>query len=285
MLLTAAGKIGAGKSSITKLLAEVLGTKAIYEPVEENPLLEKFYEDRGKYGFVFQIDMISRRFDLIREALIYDNAVLDRSILEDSIFLNQLFLEGYVNKYEHEAYHKLLDNMLKELSMMPKKLPDLLIYIDIPFEQEIERINERAREFEKVEEGTELYEYFKLHSKMYDEWIENFNLTPVIKIDATKYDFVKNEDDRKEVLADIIAKMVQVECLPFDEAVLAYCKIYDKTPYDVAIKAYNKVQILMNGQLEYHNLSSIYDENLDTFEKLDKWIKMNKRINRRFGVM
>lgn len=282
MLLTAAGKIGAGKSSITTLLAEVLGIKAIYEPVEENPLLEKFYEDRGKYGFVFQIDMISRRFDLIREALIYDNAVLDRSILEDSIFLDQLALEGYVNKYEYDAYHKLLDNMLKELSMMPKKLPDLLIYIDIPFEQEIERINERAREFEKVEKETELYEYFKLHSKMYDEWIENFDLTPVIKIDATKYDFVKNEDDRKEVLADIVAKMVQVRCLSFNEAVLAYCKIYDEQPKEVAIKVYNKVQILLGGLLEYHNLALLYDEGLDTVQKLERRIKQNKRIDQRF---
>lgn len=282
MLLTAAGKIGAGKSSITKLLAEILGTKAIYEPVEENPLLEKFYEDRGKYGFVFQIDMISRRFDLIREALIYDNAVLDRSILEDSIFLDQLALEGYVNKYEYAAYHKLLDNMLKELSMMPKKLPDLLIYIDIPFEQEIERINERAREFEKVEKETELYEYFKLHSKMYDEWIENFDLTPVIKIDATKYDFVKNEDDRKEVIADIVAKMVQVRCLSFNEAVLAYCKIYDEQPKEVAIKVYNKVQILLGGLLEYHNLAPLYDEGLDTVQKLERHIKQNKRIDQRF---
>lgn len=276
MLLTAAGKIGAGKSSITKLLSEVLGTKAIYEPVEENPLLEKFYEDRGKYGFVFQIDMISRRFNLIREALIHDNAILDRSILEDSIFLNQLFLEGHVNKYEHEAYHKLLNNMLKELSMMPKKLPDLLIYIDIPFDQEIERINERAREFEKVEKGTELYEYFKLHSKMYDEWIENFDLTPVIKIDATKYDFVKNEYDRKEVLANIVAKMVQIKCLSFNEAVIAYCKIYNDKPKDVAIKLYNKVQSLLDGALEYHNLSLIYDEGLDTVEKLENYVKQNK---------
>lgn len=282
MLLTAAGKIGAGKSSITTLLAEVLGTKAIYEPIEENPLLEKFYEDRGKYGFVFQIDMISRRFDLIREALIYDNAVLDRSILEDSIFLNQLFLEGYINKYEHEAYHKLLDNMLKELSMMPKKLPDLLIYIDIPFEQEIERINERARKFEKVEKGTELYEYFKLHSKMYDEWIENFDLTPVIKIDTTKYDFVKNEDDRKEVLADIVVKMVQVRCLSFNEAVLAYCKIYDEQPKEVAIKVYNKVQVLLGGLLEYYNLALLYDEGLDTVQKLEYHIKQNKHIDQCF---
>lgn len=280
MLITAAGKIGAGKSTITQLLADVLETKAIYEPVEDNPLLEKFYEDRDKYGFVFQIDMISRRFELIQKSLIQDNSVLDRSILEDSIFLDQLHYEGYVNDFEWEAYHKLLDRMMKELSYLPKKLPDLLVYLDVDFETEIEHINKRARDFEKVDKNKdpELYEYYKLHSKFYDEWIENFDKTPVIKIDAKKYDFANNKEDRQEVLSQIIAKMVQIKALTFNEAVLAYCKIYEKEPKEVAIKVYNKVQTLMNGALEYHNLALLYDEKLDTVSKLKKRIKNQKKL-------
>lgn len=278
MLITAAGKIGAGKSTITKLLSDVLETKAVYEPIEENPLLEKFYEDRGKYGFVFQIDMISRRFELIQQALMKDNSVLDRSILEDSIFLDQLHYEGYVNDFEWEAYHKLLDRMMKELECLPKKLPDLLVYIDVDFETEIEHINKRAREFEKVNKGDELYEYFKLHSQFYDEWIENFDLTPVIRIDAKQYDFANNKEDQQEVLAQIVAKLVEIRALTFNEAVLAYCNIYEAQPKDVAIKLYNKVQTLMNGMLEYHNLALLYDEKLDTVEKLKKRIKnQNKK--------
>lgn len=280
MLITAAGKIGAGKSTITKLLSDVLETKAVYEPIEENPLLEKFYEDRGKYGFVFQIDMISRRFELIQQALMKDNSVLDRSILEDSIFLDQLHYEGYVNDFEWEAYHKLLDRMMKELACLPKKLPDLLVYIDVDFETEIEHINKRAREFEKVNKGDELYEYFKLHSQFYDEWIENFDLTPVIRIDAKQYDFANNKEDQQEVLAQIVAKLVEIRALTFNEAVLAYCNIYEAQPKDVAIKLYNKVQTLMNGMLEYHNLALLYDEKLDTVEKLKKRIK-NQNKNRR----
>lgn len=273
-MITAAGKIGAGKSSITDLLSKVLETNAVYEPIDENPLLEKFYEDRGKYGFVFQIDMISRRFELIQEALLQDNSVLDRSIMEDSIFLDQLFLEGYVNKYEHEAYHKLLNRMMKELDCLLKKRPDLLVYIHIPFEQEIERINKRAREFEKVEKNTELYNYFKLHSKMYDEWIKKFNECPVIIIDATKYDYVENEDDRKKVLSMIVAKMVHVGSLTFKEALLAYCNIFNcKNPQDVALKLYNEVQTLSDGQYEYHNLASIYDKKLNKVELLRKDLK------------
>ena len=96
MLITLAGPIGVGKSSMTKLLSELLETKAVYEPVEDNPLLENFYADKKKYGFLFQIDMLSKRFELIQEAMSVKNGILDRSIYEDSIFLKQLYDEGAV---------------------------------------------------------------------------------------------------------------------------------------------------------------------------------------------
>lgn len=115
MLITLSGPIGVGKSSMTKLLSELLETKAVYEPVEDNPLLEKFYADKKKYGFLFQIDMLSKRFELIQEAMSVKNGILDRSIYEDSIFLKQLYDEGSVDKLELEVYTKLLNRMLKEL--------------------------------------------------------------------------------------------------------------------------------------------------------------------------
>lgn len=120
MLITLAGVIGVGKSSLTKILAELLDTKAAYEPVEENPLLKKFYEDKSEYGFLFQIDMLSKRFEMIQEAMSVNNGILDRSIYEDSIFLDQLVQEGHVNKLQQEVYHTLLNRMLKELKPLPK---------------------------------------------------------------------------------------------------------------------------------------------------------------------
>lgn len=261
------------------LLADLLETNAIYEPIDDNPLLEKFYEDRGKYGFVFQIDMISRRFELIQQALIQNNSVLDRSILEDSIFLDQLFLEGHVNKYEHEAYHKLLKRMLKELDGLPKKRPDLLVYIDIPFRHEIERINKRAREFEKVEKGTDLYRYFQLHSQMYDEWRYNFTECPIIDIDATKYDFVNNIEDQNKVLEDIVIKMIEIKALTFDEGILAFCKLYDKKPKEIAMDVYNKIQLVSGGKLEYHNIAAIWDNKIENYIDLKNKIQKEKGEN------
>lgn len=280
MLITAAGKIGAGKSALTAMLADVLDTQAIYEPIEDNPLLEKFYEDKDTYGFVFQIDMISRRFELIQQALLQNNSVLDRSILEDSIFLDQLYLENHVNKFEHNAYHKLLDRMMKELDELPKKRPDLLVYIDVPFEKEIERINKRAREFEKVSEGTELWDYFSMHSKMYDQWIKDFNECPVITIDAMKYDYVENEADRIEVLEDIVAKLVTIGSLSFKEATLAYCKINNAAPTIVAITLYNKIQKLLDGKYEYHNLANLYDLDIQTIDSLQELIRKENEGNK-----
>mgnify|MGYP005797219507 FL=1 len=80
MILTCGGCIGVGKSSMTQILGDLLKVKQVYEPVEDNPLLEKFYEDKETYGFVFQIDMLSKRFALIEEALMSRNAILASSL-------------------------------------------------------------------------------------------------------------------------------------------------------------------------------------------------------------
>ena len=130
-MITLAGPIGVGKSSMTRLLSDLLETRAVYEPVEDNPLLEKFYADKKKYGFLFQIDMLSKRFELIQEAMSVKNGILDRSIYEDSIFLKQLYDEGAVNKLELDVYTKLLNRMLKELEPLPKKSPDLMIFFKL----------------------------------------------------------------------------------------------------------------------------------------------------------
>lgn len=210
MIITLAGPIGVGKSSMTQVLSELLETKAVYEPVEDNPLLEKFYTDKKKYGFLFQIDMLSKRFELIQEAMSVKNGILDRSIYEDSIFLKQLYDEGSVNKLELDVYTKLLNRMLKELEPLPKKSPDLMIVLNCSFEEEIRRINKRAREFEKVEEGTELYEYFRDHHANYQCWMHKDLGFPKLIIDVTDIDYVNNPEHRMKVLMMILNELFHV---------------------------------------------------------------------------
>lgn len=217
MIITLAGVIGVGKSSMTKLLSELLETKAVYEPVEDNPLLEKFYADKKKYGFLFQIDMLSKRFELIQEAMSVKNGILDRSIYEDSIFLKQLYDEGSVNELELEVYTKLLNRMLKELEPLPKKSPDLMIVLNCSFEEEIKRINKRARDFEKVEEGTELYEYFRNHHANYQDWMNEDLGFPKLIIDVTEIDYVNNPEHRMKVLIMILDELFNVGAISGEE--------------------------------------------------------------------
>lgn len=217
MLITLAGVIGVGKSSMTQLLSELLETKAVYEPVEDNPLLEKFYADKKKYGFLFQIDMLSKRFELIQEAMNVKNGILDRSIYEDSIFLKQLYDEGAVDKLELDVYTKLLNRMLKELEPLPKKSPDLMIVLNCSFEEEIKRINKRAREFEKVEEGTELYEYFRDHHANYQDWMAKDLGFPKLIIDVTELDYVNTPEHRMKVLMMILDELFHVGAISGEE--------------------------------------------------------------------
>lgn len=227
MIITLAGVIGVGKSSMTEILANLLDTKAVYEPVEENPMLELFYQDKSKYGLLFQIDMLSKRFEMIQEAMSVDNGILDRSIFEDSIFLDQLVQEGHVNEMEQGVYHRLLERMLKELEPLPKKTPDLMVVLNCSFEEEIRRINARAREFEKVEEGTELYEYFKRHHENYQNWMERDLGFPKIILDVTEIDFVNNPEHRQQIVSQIIDKLFELGCISEDKP-LTHTKNYTK---------------------------------------------------------
>ena len=84
-MIVLAGTIGAGKTSLTQMLAEHLGTKAYYESVDDNPILPLFYQDPQKYGFLLQIYFLNRRLDEIKEAAQHKLSVLDRSIFEDNL--------------------------------------------------------------------------------------------------------------------------------------------------------------------------------------------------------
>ncbi|HFT6067157.1 TPA: deoxynucleoside kinase, partial [Listeria monocytogenes] len=128
-VIVLAGMIGAGKSSYTELIANKLGTKAFYESIKDNRILEMFYDDPKRWAFALQIYFLNTRFRSIKAALTDQNNVLDRSIYEDALFTQINFEEGNISEPEMDTYLDLLDNMMEELAYMPKKAPDLLIYL------------------------------------------------------------------------------------------------------------------------------------------------------------
>ncbi|MGO2428591.1 MAG: deoxynucleoside kinase [Lactococcus cremoris] len=211
-VLVLAGTIGAGKSSLTEMLAEELKTQDFYESVDDNKVLPLFYENPQKYAFLLQIYFLNKRFDSIKRALSDNNNVLDRSIYEDSLLFHLNADLGRADETEVEVYDDLLKNMLEEIdSLSFKKRPDLLIHVKVSFDKMLERIKKRGRQFEQLEYDPSLYDYYKELNSRYDTWFEAFDICPKIQIDGDKYDFVENEQSKIQVLQQIKAKLKEIE--------------------------------------------------------------------------
>lgn len=209
IIIVMAGFIGVGKSLYTKRLSEELGSVPFYEPVEDNPILEKYYEDPERYGFALQIYFLNKRFGLIKEAYNHDNNVLDRSIFEDKLFTYVNMLDGNITKEEYDIYVELLENMMEELESMPKKSPDLLVYLDGDFEHVLSNIKKRGRGFEQVEGNPELLEYYRTLHSLYGDWYEEYDVGPKMRIDASEYN-IHLEDDWEEVFSLINERLIEV---------------------------------------------------------------------------
>lgn len=205
-----AGMIGAGKSTYTEMISKNLETEAFFESVDYNPILDKFYADPKKWAFSLQVYFLNTRFRSIKAALTDDNNVLDRSIYEDALFTKVNHLQGNISTEEMEIYNDLLGNMMEELEGMPKKAPDLLIYLDGSFETILEHICRRGREFEQIEDDPDLLAYYELLFENYEQWFLDYDQSAKIKICIDDYDIVNNPEDEMRVMNIIQEALVDV---------------------------------------------------------------------------
>ena len=214
MLITIGAMIGAGKTSLAELVDKHFNSEVFYESVDDNPILPLFYTasdeeiQTKRYPFLLQLWFLNTRFKSIKQALVEDNNVLDRSIYEDWYFAKVNKDLGRISDLEFSLYESLLNNMMEELEGMPKKAPDLMIYLSGSFETIIDRIKKRGREYE-LDEGLVSY-YYELW-KGYDQWIEqHYQASEVLVINIDEVDYVNNENDKKKVLKMIEDKLNEI---------------------------------------------------------------------------
>lgn len=214
MLLVVGGMIGLGKSSVARILGEHFKSDVFYESVDDNPLLPLFYSEseeeiqRKRYPFLLQLYFLNTRFKSIKEALVNDNNVLDRSIYEDWYFAKKNMELGRISELEMNIYENLLENMMEELESLPKKAPDIMIYLKGSFETVINRIKLRGREFE-IDDS--LKEYYKFLWEGYDNWVNNhYKASQVLIIDMDNMDVVNNEDDKVKLIQMVEDKLKEV---------------------------------------------------------------------------
>ena len=214
MLIVVGGMIGLGKSSVAEILGNHFNSEVFYESVDDNPILPLFYSEseeeilKNRYPFLLQLYFLNTRFKSIKEALYNGNNVLDRSIYEDWYFAKKNMELGRISELEMNTYEGLLENMLEELKELPKKSPDIMVYLKGSFETVMKRINLRGREFE-IDES--LKEYYHFLWKDYDNWVNNhYKASEVLIIDMDTMDVVNNEADKHKLIEMVEEKLKKV---------------------------------------------------------------------------
>ncbi|WP_186826369.1 deoxynucleoside kinase [Enterococcus durans] len=210
-VIVLAGTIGAGKSSLTEMLAEHLGSQAFYESIDDNEVLPLFYANPEQYAFLLQIYFLNKRFASIKQAMEEDNNVLDRSIYEDSLLFHLNADLGRATETEVRVYDELLENMMEELPYAAhKKHPNLLVHIRVSFETMLERIEKRGRSYEQLSFDPTLYDYYKELNRRYDQWYEEYKESPKIQIDGDQFNFVEDPEAKEAVLKIIEEKLAEI---------------------------------------------------------------------------
>lgn len=182
-LITVAGTVGVGKSTLTAALAERLQFQISLEQVDQNPYLEKFYHDFERWSFHLQIYFLAERFKEQKKMFEMGGGfVQDRSIYEDTgIFAKMHADKGTMSKTDYETYTSLYEAMV----MTPYfPHPDVLIYIEGSLPSILMRINERGRE---MEIQTDVSYWEEMHGR-YSQWISEFTACPVLRLNIDDYD-------------------------------------------------------------------------------------------------
>ncbi|OGO28679.1 MAG: deoxynucleoside kinase [Chloroflexi bacterium RBG_16_52_11] len=206
-LIVVAGNIGAGKTSLTERLGERLDWLTAFESVTDNPYLADFYKDMRSWSFHLQIFFLGHRAEQYLEmARLPQSAILDRSIYEDAyIFARALYHLGNLNERDYYSYRSVFELIIGSLPS-----PDLLIYLKAPVSILVERIRRRGRD---IESGV-TYEYLALLDSFYDDWLETFDLCPVLTIRSDDLDFVHHSRHM-----DIVVQRIQEKLAGKEEVV------------------------------------------------------------------
>jgi deoxyadenosine/deoxycytidine kinase len=196
-IILVAGNIGSGKTSLTERLAGRLNWCSAFESVADNPYLPDFYADMRSWSFHLQVFFLGHRAQQYLElAAASHSAILDRSIYEDAyIFARALHHLGNLSERDYFAYRRVFDLVVANLPP-----PDLLIYLRAPVPVLVDRIRRRAR---SIESGIEA-DYLALLDSFYQDWLETFDICPVLTIQTDDLDFV-----HKPRHLDIVVQRIQ----------------------------------------------------------------------------
>ena len=196
MHIAVVGNIGAGKTTLTEMLAKHYKWDPLYETVDNNPYLEDFYNDMKRWSFNLQVYFLNSRFQQIIEIQkVNKNIIQDRTIYEDAyIFAENLHEMGLMPSRDYENYKSIFENITAFI-----RPPDLVIYLKASVPTLVENIQRRGREYEA---GIRLDYLQKLNNK-YEKWITHYNKGKVLILDKDKLDFANQDEHFSTIIAQV----------------------------------------------------------------------------------
>lgn len=200
MHVAIAGNIGAGKTTLTKLLAKHYRWEAQLEDVVDNPYLDDFYNQMERWSFNLQVYFLNSRFRQVNQ--IHDSGkdiIQDRTIYEDAhIFAPNLHAMGLMTNRDFENYSSLFQLMESFV-----KGPDLLIYLRSSISNLVAQIHKRGRDYE----NTISIDYLSRLNERYEAWISKYDKGNLLIIDVDNLDFVANPEDLGSIINKIDAQI------------------------------------------------------------------------------
>ena len=199
-MLIIEGVVGVGKTTLMNHMVDE-GYIAFPEPVLNNPILDKFYQERQRYAFPLQIYFLTKRFEHLKAAAMIPNAVMDRSIYGDGLFAAMHAEYKTMEAEEYNIYEELFDVMIHEA-----KKPDLLVYLQVSVDVAIMRIKKRGRDFEQNVERA----YWERLNDKYEAYFSKYDHSPILIINVDHLDFEASEDDLAYVILRIKEALEQL---------------------------------------------------------------------------
>ena len=188
------GNIGAGKTSLAKLLSDQFNAKVVLERFADNPFLPKFYEDKERYAFPLEMSFLADRYQQLSDDLAQFDLFKNFIVSDYYIFKSLIFAQVTLSKDEYFLYRKLFDLMYKEITK-----PDLYVYLYQNTDRLLKNIKKRGRDYEQNIEK----DYLKKIQEGYSNFIKTEQDLNVLTIDVSELDFVNNENDYFAIIQQI----------------------------------------------------------------------------------
>lgn len=204
-----AGNIGVGKSTLVSMLGKSMAWQPFYEPETENPYLPDFYSDMKAWAFQSQVFFLTHRLRIHRRLIDHPTSVIqDRSVYEDAeVFARNLYRQKQMSERDYETYEELY-RVLSEF--LPP--PDLVLYLRASVETLQRRIQRRGRDYESKISP----DYLGQLNQLYEEWVENFSLCPVLVVPADDMDFVEHSGHLELIVQKVDEKLTGKDTVEFD---------------------------------------------------------------------